>query len=175
MDCSAEGHDYRSYLLVGARRTTMVTEAMRTAVFPRPRRSLKLFSDFNTLPFASVMGMVVFVILLVFMVNPTPFHGGASVDLAKVWHPVSTPGANREDAIKVIITRDGKAYCGSDQVSFPNVSDKIKDRLKEPEVEHKVYIVADARARWGAVRLALQGVQGAGIVRIAFLTDQRRR
>jgi hypothetical protein len=46
--------------------------------------------------------------------------------------------------------------------------------LKDREVERKVYIVADMRARWGGVRLALDGVKNAGIVRVAFLADQGR-
>ncbi len=37
----------------------------------RYRTSTRLFSDFNTLQFASVMAMVVFVILIMFMMVPT--------------------------------------------------------------------------------------------------------
>lgn len=152
----------------------MEAEAMRVAAFPKPQRSLKLFSDFNTLQFASVMALVVFVLLLAFMVSPTPFHGGTAVNVPNVWHPVFIPGAAREDAMKVSITRDGKVYFGAEQVIVANISANIKNCLKDPEVEHKVYILADSRARWGTVRLVLQGVHDAGIVRIAFLADQRR-
>src|SRR5215475_6997938 len=108
------------------------------------RKPAKLFGDFNTLQFASVMAMVVFVILLVFMTIPAYFHGNA-VDLPKVLHPIAMPGANREDALKVTITRDGKVYFESDQTIPSALPAKIADRLKDKSVERKVYIVADMR------------------------------
>jgi biopolymer transport protein TolR len=140
----------------------------------KSRTSPKLFSDFNTLQFASVMGMVVFVVLLAFMTETTPIHDGVRTDLPKVLHPISMPGADRDDAMKITITRDGKAYFGVEQVWLPDLPTKIQNRLKDREVERKVYIVADMRARWGGVRLALDGVRSAGIVRVAILADQER-
>ena len=140
-----------------------------------PRTSPKLFSDFNTLPFASVMATVVFVLLIVFMTMGTPFHTHAgSVDLPKVMYPVAMRGANREDAIKISITRDGKVYLGSEQIWLPNLSAKIQDRLSDNEVERKVYVLADMRVRWDRVEMVLDGVRSAGIIRVAFLVDQRR-
>jgi hypothetical protein len=35
-------------------------------------------------------------------------------------------------------------------------------------------VVADMRARWGSVKRALDGVRAAGILRIAFIVDQRK-
>ena len=119
------------------------------------------------------MAMVVFVMLLVFMTVPTHYRG-VSVDLPKVSHPVSMRGADREDAMKVTITRDGKAYFGNEQIRSGDLPAKIQDRLKDRDVERKVYIVADMRARWGTVKMVLDGVRSAGIIRVAFLVDQRR-
>jgi biopolymer transport protein ExbD len=139
----------------------------------KPRISPRLFSDFNTLQFASVMAMVVFVVLLVFMTIPTDHHG-VSADLPKELHSVSMPGADREDAMRITVMRDGKIYFGSEQVYFGNLQAKIRERLKDRDVERKVYVVADMRARWSSVEMVLDGVRSAGIVRVAFLTDQRR-
>ena len=136
------------------------------------RKPAKLFSDFNTLQFASVMSLVVFVPLVVFLVNTEPFHHG-SVDLPKVLHPVVMRGANREDAIKVTITRDGKVYFGTDQIVPANLPAKIAERLKDKSVERKVYIVADMRARWGSIKPVLESVHAAGILRVAFLANER--
>ncbi len=94
------------------------------------------------------MGMVVFVILLIFMTIPTGHHG-ISVDLPEAFHATSMPGAHREDAMKVTILRDGKVYFGAEQLYGGSLSTKIQERLKDREVERKVYISADARARWG--------------------------
>jgi biopolymer transport protein ExbD/biopolymer transport protein TolR len=140
----------------------------------KSRTSPRLFSDFDTLQFASVMGMVVFVVLLIFMTIPVVDHHGGSVDLPKVLHPVAMRGADREDAIKISITRDGKAYLGTEQILLPDLPVKIQDRLKDHDVERRVYIVADMRARWDRVEMVLDGVRSAGIIRVAFLADQRR-
>jgi biopolymer transport protein TolR len=137
------------------------------------RRPVKLFSDFNTLQFAAVASLVVFVLLLVFMVHGEPFHSGSSVDLAKVDHPVSMPNANREDAMKFTVTRDGKIYFETGQVTADDIREKVVDRLKDHTVERKVYILADMRARWGAVKPVLDGVRAAGVLRVAFLVGQR--
>ena len=137
----------------------------------KSRTSPKLFSDFNTLQFASVMGLVVFVVLLIFMTIP-PGHHGLSVDLPKVLHPVAMRGAEREDAMRVAVTRDGNIYFGSDRIDPADLLAKIQERLKDREVERKVYIVADMRARWGMVKLALDSVRGAGIIRVAFLANE---
>jgi biopolymer transport protein TolR len=137
------------------------------------RTSAKLFSDFNTLQFAIVVAIVVFAILLVFMMIPTDHHG-ISADLPKVSHPVSMPGALREDAMKVTILRDGKVYFGVDRIDPASLPRKIVSRLEDRDVERKVYIIADDRARWGTVKQVLDAVRSVGIIRVAFLADQRR-
>jgi len=147
---------------------------MHTSALEKRRRPLELFSDINTPQFASVMGIVVFVLLLISMTTPT-YHHGFSTDLPKVWHSVSMPGALREDVIRVTIRRDGQIYMGTGRISSADVAAKIQERLKDRDVERKVYVVADMRARWGVVKGVLEGVRSAGVLRIAFLVDQRRK
>jgi len=137
------------------------------------RKPATLFSDFNTLQFACVMSLVVFVLLLVYMVHTEPFHSG-SVDLPKVLHPASMFWADREDAMIVNVTRDGKIYFGPEQVTTVTLRGKIADHLKDRSVERKVYIKADMRARWGSVKAVAESVRAAGLMRVAFLVDQRR-
>jgi biopolymer transport protein ExbD len=74
----------------------------------------------------------------------------------------------------ITVTRDGKVIFGTDYVNPMDLPAKIQERLKDREVERKVYIVADMRARWGGVKLALDGVRGAGITRVAFLANEER-
>jgi biopolymer transport protein TolR len=140
----------------------------------RKYRDPKLFSDFNTLAFASVMGTVLFVLLLVFMTIPVDYHDRPSVDLPHAHHLVSMPGALREDAILISVTRDGKVYFRRDQIAAADLRQKIAEHLKDGTVERKVYIVADMRARWGEINTILDGVRYAGILRVAFLADQHR-
>jgi biopolymer transport protein ExbD/biopolymer transport protein TolR len=84
------------------------------------------------------------------------------------------PGADREDAMVVNVTRDGKVYFSVEQVNPENLSQKIENRLKDQSVERKVYVKADMRARWGTVKQVLDSVRAAGLMRVAFLVDQRR-
>jgi biopolymer transport protein TolR len=84
------------------------------------------------------------------------------------------PGALREDVMLVSVTRDGQIYFGSDRiVGSAELSAKIQDRLKDHGVERKVYINADMRARWGSMKLVLDAVRSSGIIRVAFLANQR--
>jgi biopolymer transport protein ExbD/biopolymer transport protein TolR len=138
------------------------------------RKLAKLFSDFNTLQFAGVMGMVLFVILLVFMEDTRPHHlRWVAVDLPKVRQPVSMRDADREDAMIIVVTRDERVFLGNDLLTLDVLSMKIADRLHERGVEQRVYLNADARASWGAVKPVLDAVRAAGIVHIAILTEQR--
>ncbi len=144
-----------------------------TAMLRTWRRPPKLFSDFNTLQFASVMVMVVLVPLVVSMVQTPPFHCGGP-ELPKVSHPISMAGAAREDALSIVISRDGRTYFGTDEIDPNSLLEKIAERLKDRGVERKVYIRADIDAQWRAVKPVLDGVRSAGILRVAFLADQRR-
>ena len=121
------------------------------------------------------MGMVLVVILLLFMADTRPHHyRSVPVDMAKVARPVSMRDADREDAMIVSVTRDGRVYFGGEQVPPDALPLKIADRLKDHNVERKVHIKADTRARWGAVKQVLDGVRAVGLLRVAFLVEQRR-
>ncbi len=141
------------------------------------RKPPTLFSDFNTLQFASVMGLVILIPVLLLIADTRPHSLKiVSVDLPKARHPIYMPGFDREDAMIVAVTRDDRIYFGADQVPDVNVlSRMISDRLKDPSVERKVYIKADMRARWGGVKKALEGVRKAEVVRVAFLVNQSSR
>ena len=81
--------------------------------------------------------------------------------------------ADRENAIVVGIMRDGKFFLGNEQATPQQLSEKIRERLSH-YAERKVYIKADARARYGAVRIVLRAAGSAGVEKIAFLADQGR-
>jgi biopolymer transport protein ExbD len=136
------------------------------------RRSEKLFSSIDATAFASILVVLLFMLMTPGTMAYNP-HRGVSADLPKVLHPVAMRGARREDAMKITILRDGKVYFGAEQIYRGTLSTKIQERLTDREVERKVYIVADGRARWGTVKETLDGVRSAGIIRVAFLADQR--
>jgi biopolymer transport protein ExbD len=118
-------------------------------------------------PSPNILVVLVFTVWVFQGMSYHPHHG-ISADLPKVLHPIAMRGALREDAMKVTIMRDGKVYFGNEQICRGSLSDKIQGRLKDREVERKVYIVADMRARWSDVEQALDAV------RSAFLANQGR-
>ena len=101
-------------------------------------------------------------------------HHGVSVDLPHVSHPSLNAGRTPGRCDADHDPRDGKVYLGNDRIWSDDLAQKIQNRLKDREVERKVYVVADTRARWGVVKAALDEVRSAGIIRVAFLVDQRR-
>jgi len=135
----------------------------------KSQNASKLFSGIDTTAFASIMVALVFIELAAGSMSYSPHHG-ASIDLPRI----SMPGAMRDDAMLVSLTHDGKVYFGSEQIVPDYMAEKIQARLTDRDVERKVYIRADARARYGTVKTVLDGVRSSGLIRVAFLVDQRR-
>ncbi len=133
------------------------------------RRPNQLISTINVAGFAGVM------IVLLYLFMPVEYHGqrGAYVDYPKVGHPVSMPHANREDALVITVSRDDKVFFRNDPVRLDDLPARILEGVKQG-AEKKVYIKADARAKYGWVAEVLDNVRSAGIEKIAFLVDQRR-
>ena len=137
------------------------------------RRSVKLFTSVDTTAFASILVILILIILVVASMSSDRHHA-VSVDLPHISRPASMPGALREDAMQITILRDGQVYFGNDLIWSDNLAQKMSERLKDRSVERKVYIMADMRARWSDVKTVLEDVRSAGIIRVAFLVDQRR-
>ena len=91
-----------------------------------------------------------------------------SVDLPRTTNGHAMPGADREDALVVGITRDGKLYLGGDKVDLDQLPQVIRDRLSYG-AERKVYLRVDRHAKYGVVINVLAEVRAAGIENIAFL------
>src|ERR1700721_2603808 len=72
----------------------------------------KVNSEINVTPMVDVM----LVLLIIFMVVTPMLQKGISVDMAKVNNPSPMEDADKEDALLVSITRDGKVYFGSEQI-----------------------------------------------------------
>src|SRR5581483_10290048 len=110
------------------------------------RKTLAVNSNINVTPMVGVM----LVLLIIFMVITPMLQKGVSVDLAKTNNPTQMPDADKEDALLVAVTRDGKVFFGSDQVSPDQLTNKIKDKLAN-RVDKRVFVRADARTKYGNV------------------------
>jgi biopolymer transport protein TolR len=163
----------RSYggdLLLGRQHAENGSGGFCEGMLPEHTRSVKVFCSIDASPLAAVM----VVLVVVMMIAESAPHHGYGPDLPHVSHSVSMPGANREGAIVIAVMRDGSIYFGVDKVGVYQLRSKILERLKDSSVERKVYIRADGRVWYRAVKEVLDGVRTAGIERIAFLVNQRR-
>jgi biopolymer transport protein TolR len=130
----------------------------------------KVNSDINVTPMVDVM----LVLLIIFMVVTPMLQKGISVDMAKVNNPEQMPDADKEDALLVSITRDGKVDFGSEQIQdVDGLTQKVKDRLSN-KADKRVYVKADMRTRFGGVVKVVDSVRAAGVDDLCLLTDQRK-
>ena len=129
----------------------------------------KISSAINVTPMVDVM----LVLLIIFMVVTPMLQKGISVDMAPVNNPEQMPDADKEDALLVSITRDGKVYFGSEQMQVDNLTSKVKDRLAN-KPDKRVYVKADMRARFGSVVQVVDAVRAAGVDDLGLITEQKK-
>ena len=124
-------------------------------------------SEINVTPMADVM----LVLLIIFMVITPMLQKGVSVDMAKAENPRQMPDADKEDAVVLAVTRDGKAYLGSDPVRLEDITTKVKDRISS-KLDKTVYVKSDARAKYGDVVSVVDNVRAAGVDSLGLLTEK---
>jgi biopolymer transport protein ExbD/biopolymer transport protein TolR len=129
----------------------------------------KVNSDINVTPMVDVM----LVLLIIFMVVTPMLQKGVSVDMAKVNNPEQMPDADKEDALLVAIQRDGRVFFGTDLINVDDLTQKIRDRLAN-KTDKRVFIKADARAKFGKVVEVVDNVRSAGVDQLGLLTDQKK-
>jgi biopolymer transport protein ExbD/biopolymer transport protein TolR len=128
----------------------------------------KVNSNINVTPMVDVM----LVLLIIFMVITPMLNNKVNVDLPTAAQAVVMENANKEDAVMVAVTRDGKIYLGGDQIAVEAMGTTIADKLsKNPE--KKVYLRADNRAMYGKVMDAVDGIRSAGVSELGLLTEKK--
>jgi biopolymer transport protein TolR len=130
----------------------------------------KVNSNINVTPMVDVM----LVLLIIFMVITPMLNNKVTVDLPKVSAATVMENANKEDAITVAVTRDGKTFLGGDQISLGDLGSKVGDLLAkktDATADKSVYMRADERANYGKVMDAIDAIRLAGVSQLNLLTD----
>jgi biopolymer transport protein ExbD/biopolymer transport protein TolR len=127
-------------------------------------------SEPNVIPMADVM----LVLLIIFMVVTPMLQKGVSVDMAKAENPRSMPDADKEDAVVLAVTRDGKMFLGSDPIGLADITPRVKDHIAT-KLDKTVYVKSDARAKYGDVVAVIDGVRAAGVDALGLLTEKLER
>jgi len=127
-------------------------------------------SDINVTPLVDVM----LVLLIIFMVITPLLQKNVSVDLVRAANPRAMPDDDREDAIEVAVTRDGKVALKKDFMSVDDITAKVRDMISG-RLDKTVYVRADARAKYGDVTKAVDAVRAAGVEQLGLITAQLDR
>ena len=134
------------------------------------KRVANVNSNINVTPMVDVM----LVMLIIFMVITPMLQKGVSVDLAKTNNPMPMPDADKEDSLVVAVQKDGTIFFGADKVTPDQLSTKVRDKLSG-KTDKRVFVKADARAKYGAVVEVVDNVRSAGVDTLGLLTEARKQ
>jgi biopolymer transport protein ExbD/biopolymer transport protein TolR len=123
-------------------------------------------ADINVTPMVDVM----LVLLIIFMVITPMLSKGFSVDLVKTKNPISMQAADKDDAIIVAVSRDGKVYMDTTQMLADQLPAKVKDLLTN-RLDKTCYVKADSRARFEKVVEVVDNLRAAGVDQLGLITD----
>jgi biopolymer transport protein ExbD len=118
-------------------------------------------------------GFVSIMLVLLFMLLPitTETHSSVPLDRVAGAHSSPQPDARKEDAMLISITRDGNVFFRDHRVLGSELANEIREGVRNG-AEKKVYVVLDARAKYGAAIPVLDQIRLAGIEKFSFLTEQ---
>jgi len=112
------------------------------------------------------------VLLIIFMVITPMLQKGTSVDMVKATNTRDMQDADKEDAILLAVTRDGKIYLGSSTIAPDEITTTVRDRLSG-KLDKTVYVKSDARAKYGVVVTVVDNVRAAGVDSLGLLAEKR--
>jgi biopolymer transport protein ExbD/biopolymer transport protein TolR len=117
------------------------------------------------------MADVMLVLLIIFMVVTPMLQKGVAVELSRTRNPVDMKEADRDDAVLIAVTRDGKLYLGQDRVVIDDLAAKVNDQLAT-RLEKTVFVRSDFRAKYGDVVQVVDAIRNAGVDKVGLLTER---
>ena len=133
----------------------------------RKKRVADSINQINVTPMVDVM----LVLLVIFMVITPMLSKGVSVDMVKTRNPIAMEEADKEDALVVAITRDGKVFLGRGQVEPKELGTEVGDVISE-RLDKTVYIKSDARAKYQKVVDVINILRSTGVDQVGLLTER---
>ncbi|MGC2656696.1 MAG: biopolymer transporter ExbD [Bryobacteraceae bacterium] len=132
------------------------------------KKAPPVVSDINVTPMVDVM----LVVLIIFMVITPMLSKGVNVDKVKTRNDIKMSEADKEDAILITVTRDGKIYLspGNSLVTADQLPDKVKD-LQTNRAEKTVYIKGDARVRFESMTDVIDNLRAAGVDQLGLISE----
>jgi biopolymer transport protein ExbD len=136
----------------------------------KKQKAPEAVADINVTPMVDVM----LVLLIIFIVITPMLNKGITVEMAKSKNPVKMQAADKEDAIVVAISRDGRTYLGTDQMPADALPQRVKDLLTS-KLDKTVYLRSDARAKYEKVVEVVDNLRTAGVDQLGLLTEELQK
>ncbi len=127
-------------------------------------------ADINVTPMVDVM----LVMLIIFMVITPMLSKGVSVDMMKARNPIAMQAADKEDAVLISITREGKVYLKTTPTKPDELPPKVKDMLAN-RLDKMCYLRVDQRAKYEKVVLVVNNLRASGVDQIGLLTEELKK
>lgn len=133
------------------------------------KKAPPVVADINVTPMVDVM----LVLLIIFMVITPMLTKGVSVEKVRTKNAIAMQAADKEDAVLVAVTRDGRVYLspGNKQITSEALPEKVRDLLTN-KLDKTVYIQSDARARYEKVEDVIDNLRAAGVDQLGLITEQ---
>lgn len=110
-------------------------------------------------------------LLAIFMTSTPMITRGFSVDLPSFRFASPMPRALREDAQVVSVMRDGAVYYGNTKINAEDLAERIRESVRKG-ADRKIYIRADARAKYRDIERVLDEISKTGIQNVSFFAEK---
>src|SRR5437763_518518 len=120
-------------------------------------RRISLISTINVAALAAVMLAILGLMMSGFWPEP-PRH--STLGLVTAIHAIPMRKADRQDALKIMVAKDGRTFFGLERVRLEQLHVILRQGLING-AEAKVYISVDRQARYRAVLEVLDEIQAA--------------
>ncbi len=130
---------------------------------PRAKSAVK--GDINVTPLVDV----VLVLLIIFMVVTPMIAGGVQVDLPKTQNHSKKPDDGKD--IILSVTKDKGVYMAGKRIELAKLTSLIQEE-KRRFPDKTMYVKADSRTTYGAVREVMEKIHLTGIEDIMLGTDE---
>ena len=118
--------------------------------------------------------MLTMLIIIMLVEGTTIHHSNMPADKAKARHAVSMPDAKREDAIRIMVTRDGATYFGHTEIRVEDLPEKVRQKVREGS-ERRAYLTVDQRAKYVDVEPVIDAIRGSGIWNVSMMVELDQR
>jgi biopolymer transport protein ExbD len=139
------------------------------------RRMAKRQSKYYCWVDVSGLLAVALVLLVIYMLIPgvtRPYHRSA-IDWTASRHSRRLPLAIREDALRVVVVRDGQMYLGRERINAGELRERLRDGVRAG-AEDRVYLMVDSRTKYGDLKPVLNEISLSGLSNVSFLTSPFR-